>query len=225
MAVISIANPKGGAGKTTLALVLADEFARNGASVAVIDADPNAVIAKWAHRRDGEGKNTRFQIIPRPDEAKMISTIDQLSETTDIIIIDLEGTASRMTSRALLRSHLVLIPFNQSPIDAELAANAVALVAEESEAVQRDIPFRLIRSRDNAAIATKSSQRILSAIKEADMPMLNVGLVERAAYRDMFDFNATLDELDSSTTSGIEKAMDNAKAVASAVLDAFKEVN
>ena len=45
MAVISVANPKGGSGKTTLTLVLAAQFASQNASVAVIDADPNAFIA------------------------------------------------------------------------------------------------------------------------------------------------------------------------------------
>jgi chromosome partitioning protein len=53
MAVISIGNPKGGAGKTTLALVLADTLATNGARVTVIDADPNAIIEKWAQKRRG----------------------------------------------------------------------------------------------------------------------------------------------------------------------------
>ena len=41
MPIISIANPKGGAGKTTLAFILADQLSINGASVAVVDADPN----------------------------------------------------------------------------------------------------------------------------------------------------------------------------------------
>src|SRR3546814_3427017 len=93
-----------------------------------------------------------------------------------------------MTSRAFARSHLVLVPFNQSPIDAELAANAVALIHEESEALQRPLPFRLVRSRDGSAITTKSSKRIATAIAEAGLPVLRVGLVERAAVRDIFDF-------------------------------------
>jgi chromosome partitioning protein len=44
MPVISFANPKGGAGKTTTALILATELADSGASVSIIDADPE----RWA---------------------------------------------------------------------------------------------------------------------------------------------------------------------------------
>jgi chromosome partitioning protein len=223
MPILSIGNPKGGAGKTTLALVLADELARNHASVAVIDADPNAIIAKWAQRRVDQDKPLPFQVIARPTESELIGTIDRLAKATEFVLIDLEGTASRMTSRALARSHLVLVPFNPSPIDAELAADAVALIAEEGEALNRTIPYRLVRSRANAAVSTRSAKRIDAAIRQAELPVLPVGLVERAAYRDIFDFAATLDELDPATTSGLDKAHDNARELAAAVIAAIKE--
>jgi chromosome partitioning protein len=223
MPVISIGNPKGGAGKTTLALVLADQLAENGARVAVIDADPNAIIAKWATKRAQKGKPMPYRVVARPSEAEMIKTIDALAGDYTFVIIDLEGAASRMTSRALARSHLVLIPFNQSPIDAELAASAVALIAEEAEALNTSIPFRLVRSRDSAAIATKSSKRIGAAIAGHKMPLLSVGLVERAAYRDIYEYGALLSELDASETSGLVNARANAQALAEAVVGALKE--
>ena len=48
MAVIAFANPKGGAGKSTAALVLATELAISGAQVTIIDADPNWPIHDWS---------------------------------------------------------------------------------------------------------------------------------------------------------------------------------
>jgi len=223
MPAISVANPKGGAGKTTLTFVLACELARSGASVAVIDADPNAIIAGWGRKRAEQGRAAPFEIIAGPKESELVRLVDQYTASHDFVLIDLEGTASRMTSRALARSHLVLIPFNLSPIDAELAANAVGLIQEEAEALGRDIPFRLVRSRDNAAMQTKTAQRIVAAITEAELPLLPVGLVERAAYRDIFDFAQTLEELDESKTSGVPAARKNAYEVARSVLQAVQE--
>ncbi|MCY3874936.1 MAG: AAA family ATPase [Rhodobacteraceae bacterium] len=46
MPVISFANPNGGAGKTTFALVLATQLSENGASVTIIDADPERWISQ-----------------------------------------------------------------------------------------------------------------------------------------------------------------------------------
>ncbi|MEG3093398.1 ParA family protein [Sphingomonas sp. PB1R3] len=222
MPAISVANPKGGAGKTTLTFILAGELARIGASVVVIDADPNAIIAKWGRRRDEEGKGHPFQIVATPKESELVKVIDNLTASHDFVLIDLEGTASRMTSRAFARSHLVLIPFNLSPIDAELAANAVALIHEEAEAMGRTIPYRLVRSRDNAAIETKTAKRITAAIREAELPLLEKGLVERAAYRDVFDFACTLEELSEDRTSGLEAAKKNAFEMTRAVVEAVK---
>lgn len=222
MPAISVANPKGGAGKTTLTLILACELARSGASVAVIDADPNAIIAKWSTRRTDEGRALPFEIVAAPSEGAMVKTVEALTKKHDFVLIDLEGTASVMTSRAFTRSHLVLIPFNLSPIDAELAADAVALVESEAEAMARTIPYRLVRSRDNAAIETKTAKRIMAAIQEANLPLLDKGLVERAAYRDVFDFASTLDELTSEKTSGLDAARKNALEMARSVVEAVK---
>ena len=47
MPTIVFVSPKGGAGKTTSALVLAEQLARS-ADVTVIDADPNRPIENWA---------------------------------------------------------------------------------------------------------------------------------------------------------------------------------
>jgi len=42
----------------------------------------------------------------------MVATIGELAQNHDWVLIDLEGTASRLLSRAFARSHLVLIPLN-----------------------------------------------------------------------------------------------------------------
>ena len=50
MAVVSVCSTKGGVGKTTLVICLADAVARQGGSVAIIDADPNGHVAAWRER-------------------------------------------------------------------------------------------------------------------------------------------------------------------------------
>ena len=154
----------------------------------------------------------------------MVATIGQLAQSHDWVLIDLEGTASRLLSRALARSHLVLIPLNPSPIDARLAATAVQLVLEETEALERAIPYRLVYSCYPAAVATRSFKRIDSEICAEQLPLLVQGLVQRAAFRDIFDFAATLEELTEDKTSGLDQARANAFLVAQAVVNALKEI-
>ena len=45
--IFAVANPKGGSGKTTVAIILAGEFAKHGYSAAIIDADPQGSSYQW----------------------------------------------------------------------------------------------------------------------------------------------------------------------------------
>ena len=47
MPVIVTASSKGGAGKSTLTLVLAQALDAMGATVTIIDADPNRPLVRW----------------------------------------------------------------------------------------------------------------------------------------------------------------------------------
>ena len=84
-------SPKGGAGKTTSALVLASQLARVS-EVTVIDADPNRPIATWA-----KGPNTpaRLTVVDDADEENIIDKIEDAAGKTPFVIVDLEGTASK----------------------------------------------------------------------------------------------------------------------------------
>ena len=208
MPVISIANPKGGTGKTTTALLVALELAKS-ATVAIVDADPNRIVHKWGQDRQEAHKPVPLTIAPAPEESELIRTITTLAREKQFVLIDLEGTASRTVSRAFARSDLVLIPLNPSPIDARQAAAAVRLVHEESEVLQRTIPYCLAFVRTNAAIVTRDQAAILAALDDADIPILRSALIERAAYRAVFRDAALLDELAPETVSGLEKAIAN----------------
>ena len=131
MPVIAIANPKGGAGKSTTALVLATTLAAEGATVTVLDCDPNRPIAGW---RSGESENP-LQVIGDITESTILTRLDKERVSRQFVIVDLEGTASRLTSRALSRAQLVVIPIQASATDAEMAAKAIQLVREEEQAM------------------------------------------------------------------------------------------
>lgn len=216
MPVVVAANPKGGSGKTTLMLTLALSYAALGHRVAVVDADPNQIIANWVAHRVAQGRSVPFTLAETPAESSLVRVIEDQAARQDLVLIDLEGTASRMTSRAFARAHLVLVPLMPSAMDAGLAGQAVELIREEGEALQREIPFRLVISRAPAAVATRSLTRILAGIGEAGLPLLGQELRERAAFREIFEFGATFEEL-RGQTSNLDAAISNAHAVAEAV--------
>ena len=221
MPVISIANPKGGTGKTTTALLVGLELAKS-AAVAIVDADPNRIVYNWGLQREDASKPVPLTISPAPQESELIRTITALARVKQFVLIDLEGTASRTVSRAFARSDLILIPLNPSPIDARQAAAAVRLVHEESEVLQRRIPYCLAFVRTNAAIVTRDQAAIAANLADADIPILGSALIERAAYRAVFRDAALLEELDPKSVSGLQNAEANVRSFTSEIVSLLR---
>jgi chromosome partitioning protein len=121
MPTIVFASPKGGAGKSTSAVVLATELAGQGASVTIIDADPNRPVSRWANR---PGKPSSLTVIADVTEDAILDRIDQASRQATFVVVDLEGTASLMVGYAISRADLVVIPTQGSLLDAAEAVKA-----------------------------------------------------------------------------------------------------
>lgn len=210
MPVIVVANPKGGAGKSTLSLVLGTSLASQGATVTLIDCDPNRPIVDW---KSGPSKST-VRVIGDVSESSVISVIQEEAKARQFVVVDLEGTASRLVSRAIARASLVLIPLQGSAVDARQASRAIGLIREEEELVERKIPFWLVFTRTSAAIPTRIDKKIIASLEAASIPSFQTHLHERSAYKAMFVDKLALDELDPTAVNGLEPARENAMKLA-----------
>ena len=219
MPIISVANPKGGAGKSTTTLVLATTLAQQGASVIILDCDPNRPIVGW---RAGGTKNA-VTVDGDVNESNVVQKLDDYRRRFQFVFVDLEGTASRLMSRALGRSNLVVIPIQASPTDAELAARAIHLIQEEEEAFEKTIPYRIMFTRTSPAIATKLEKTILSQLRAGEVPTFRNHLNERSAYKALFFYQQDLSELDDKEVNGLPAARDNAMRLAEELVDTMVE--
>lgn len=216
MPVIVVANPKGGAGKSTVALVLAQTLVGMGASVTLIDADPNRPLVEW---RKG-ASDVVFNVVGDVTESTIIRVIKDHRANRQFVFVDLEGTASRLVSRAITQADLVLIPMQASGVDARQAGRAVALIHEEEEALDgRRIPFRVLLTRTSPAISTRIEKEIVKALAEAGLPLLETHLNERQAFKAIFVRRLALSELDPIQVNGLPEALRNAERLAAEIID------
>ena len=199
MPVISTANPKGGSGKSTSTLVLATTLAATGASVCIIDADPNQPIYDWKYNGDS---NSSITVIGGVKEDSILSTIEALSEQHQFVFVDLEGTASLLVSRAIAFSDFVIIPVQASSVDVRQAAKAINQVRNEERIMQRSnpngrIPYRVLMTRTPApgAPVSKSQEQLEVQITESGTKRFTTCLAERQAYKIMFNERLSLEEL------------------------------
>jgi chromosome partitioning protein len=215
-----MANPKGGSSKSTSALVLAQTLAAAGASVTIIDADPNRPIVDW---RSGKSRST-VRVIGDATESNVVRVITEERAERQFVFVDLEGTASRLVSRAISRADLVIIPLQASFIDARQASRAVGLVQEEEETLVRSIPSRILLTRTSPLIPTKLEREIVEKLTEAELPRFRTHLHERQAFKALFARRLALDELDPKQVSGVAEAIANAEKLAEELADALTEV-
>ena len=219
MPVISFVSSKGGAGKTTSAVVLAGELLAAGRSLTLIDADPNRPLASWARLRTLPGA---LRVVTDDSAETIIDTIEEARERADFVIVDLEGTATDRIGFAVARSDLVLIPLQSSVLDAAEAAKSVKLVRQMWKVTGREIPYRVFFTRVPPAIRERTARDIEKQFTDALIPTLPAALIDRAAFRALFSLGGTLHDLEAGDVSGLDAARDNAGDFAQAVIDALK---
>jgi chromosome partitioning protein len=129
--VITVAQQKGGSGKTTLAVNLAVAYSRAGQKVALLDTDPQGSLGRWfLTRRERLG-----------DPGMDLSTAsawgvsyecEKLRKINDIVIIDTPPKVDADLRPALREADLVLIPVAASHVDLWATDGVLDLISREN---------------------------------------------------------------------------------------------
>lgn len=211
MPTIVIASPKGGAGKSTVAVILGTELAHAGADVVMIDCDPNGSLSLWADRAT---LPERITVLTGVGELEIVKIIKQNDKDGRVIIVDLEGVASRLVSRAISQADLVVTPMRATTLDATIGVRALALIAEEEEALDRRIPHAVVFTMTKA-IKSKQHSGIAGSLEGQGVDIIDPPLMERAAFSALFEFGGDLRTMPAQ--GNMEAAIGNASAFAQAV--------
>lgn len=226
--VISIANPKGGAGKTTTTLLMATTFAYKGSeiglSVGLIDADPNQPIARWA-KRTGENIPKNLEVISNVGEADIIDWILELSSRHSFVFVDLEGTSSTSVVYAVSQSDFVLIPMQGSVLDGHEAAKAIKLVKNCERQSRRRIPYSVIFTRTSAAIKPKTFTTLKQDLLSQNVQIMEREIFERSAFKAIFEYGGSLYDMSANEAAKPDSAIINAEAVAQELMGLMRQSN
>jgi chromosome partitioning protein len=140
--VITIAQQKGGAGKTTLAAHLALAWAGQGRRVALVDIDPQASLSAWHVLREetlGPGKTgLDFAAITGWRTA---AEVERRARDHDIVVIDSPPHAETEARLAVRAAALVLVPVQPSPMDVWATRPTLDLAKQEK------VPVLLVLNR------------------------------------------------------------------------------
>lgn len=122
--ILTVAQQKGGAGKTTLAAHLAVAIAESGKTVAVVDIDPQASLSSWWDMRaelglpaptDARGKGGLS--VHRVTGWRTANEVEKLARDHDVVVVDSPPHAETEAKIAVRVADLVLVPLQPSPMD------------------------------------------------------------------------------------------------------------
>ena len=226
MPVIAVSNPKGGAGKSTATLLLSTFLAQRGATVCVLDADPNQPILDW--KTNGRSANA-VEVIGGVRESNLMEILDQ--QQHQFIFIDLEGTASVLVSRSIALADFVIVPVQASAVDVRQASKAIRAVRDEERVAQRSnshrtIPYKVLMTRTPAPGAPVSSvqQQLEAEIASAGIPRFQTSLAERLAFKAIFVERLSLPELAGLKVGNLEAAYENVHQLAEELVELLHQV-
>ena len=168
---IVVLNPKGGSGKTTIAVNLAACYAANGDRPALMDLDPQASSTRWLRKRPDEA--ARIHGIAAFEKSASVTRSWQTRIPADcrVVIVDTPAAVDPLALPDLTRgADAVLVPVMPSDIDIHATAKCIAdlLLVAKIRRAQKRIGIIANRVRSN----TRVSQSLTRFLSSLDIPLI-----------------------------------------------------
>jgi len=171
--VITVAQQKGGTGKTTLAANLAAGMAPS-ARVALLDIDPQRSLTRWHAIRAARDAETPAVTFSDVSGWRLATELDRLRRGHDVVLIDSPPQIDTDARLAIRGANLVLIPVQPSPPDVWAAEGTLGLAAAEHREA------RLVLNRVPAA--SRLGETVKAELTARKLPLLNAAIGNRTGF-------------------------------------------
>jgi chromosome partitioning protein len=183
--IITIAQQKGGAGKTTLAVNLAVAFMQQGQRVAILDTDPQGSLGRWfMTRREKLGD-------PGVEFATASAwgvgyECEKLSKNSDIVIVDTPPKVDSDLKPALREADLILVPVGSSHVDLWATDGVLDLAVRVGK--------RCVIVLNRVKSGTRLADEVAASAAEMTAFVAKNSLGQRVAYAESLGLGASVSE-------------------------------
>jgi chromosome partitioning protein len=204
--VITVAQQKGGAGKSTLTIHLAVAWSALGRRVAIVDIDPQASVSQWDERRghghngkghgNGSANGAELPHVVKLSGWRTANEVERLGREHDIVLIDSPPHAATESRIAVRAARLVIVPMQPSVMD--LWATQATLDMAKAERVAALIVLNRVPARSRAADA------VAAEVATMGVPMADARIGNRVALASALHRGKGITEYEATSTAAHE---------------------
>jgi chromosome partitioning protein len=196
--VITVAQQKGGSGKTTLAVHLAVHFMRAGRSVAVLDIDPQGSLGRWFMTRVERTEGGPGMEFSTASAWGVGYEVGKLKRAHEIVIVDTPPKADSDLRPALREADLALVPIAASALDLWATEAVLDLVDRAGR------PALTVLNR--ARPGTRVHAETLAEMRALPAPVADAALNNRVIYAEAMGHGLGVTEVARTGPAGAEIA-------------------
>lgn len=192
--IISVAQQKGGAGKTTLSTNIAVCLSNLGKKVGIIDLDPQQSATMWYQiRQDNVADNTIDLLL---HEFNLEDVLSHNTKNYDVILIDTPPYSKKSAEKLIQFSDFVIIPTQLSPMDI-WATQPILDLSRDSKT-----PHFIVLNR--VPHASKVSASLHQSLINNSLPLSKIPIGNRNGYVSAFLQGSGVTEADPKSRAAFE---------------------
>jgi chromosome partitioning protein len=178
--IVAFAGQKGGVGKTTTSVCVAAELQARGASVLVVDADPQLSARTWSEvaTEAGHPSPTCISLGANLYEPNQLP---RLARDYTHTVIDCPPRHGEIQRAALMVADLCVLPCGPTAVEAWALVETTRLVTE-ARVVRPTLSVVVLLTKTNPRTSVGRDAR--SVVTESGLPVLAVELTSRVAYQE-----------------------------------------
>lgn len=192
--ILSVAQQKGGAGKTTISTNIAVCLSNLGRKIGLVDLDPQQSAGMWYELRQNNIADNTIDLLLHDNSLENV--LKMHCGRYDIIIIDTPPHAKESALNLIRHSDFVIIPAQLSPMDI-WATQPILDMAQETKT-----PHFMVLNR--VPYASKVSDKLKESLMQSKLPLSQTAIGNRNSYVAAFLQGSGVTELEPKSTASLE---------------------
>jgi virC1 protein len=212
--IITIGSHKGGTGKSTLTTNLAAAYQAVGNRVVVIEADPSvSTTSTWAARREEHDELTPVTVLRKT--GRLASTLRDLQQAFDVIIVDTAGKDSVELRSASLVSDVLLTPTNADVADLDSTSEFITRMDEARDS-NENLKILVVISRAPTHAKSRFRDVAIAALckNTEEFALADTVVFNRRIYPDALKAGLSVLEASARTSQAREEIQNLAQEIA-----------